>query len=72
MEEILINTPYVTLGQFLKLANIILSGGEAKSFLLNNTVLVNNEEDNRRGRKLKDGDILIIKNNSYKIVNENI
>lgn len=72
MEEILINTPYVTLGQFLKLANIIQSGGEAKSFLLNNTVLVNNEEDNRRGRKLKDGDIVIIKNNSYKIVNENI
>ena len=72
MEEILINTPYVTLGQFLKLANIIQSGGEAKSFLLNNTVLVNNEEDNRRGRKLKDGDIIKTKEKTYRIINENI
>ena len=58
MEEILINTPYVTLGQFLKLADIIQSGGEAKLYLANNKVLINGEEDNRRGRKLKDGDII--------------
>ena len=61
MEEILINTPYVTLGQFLKLPDIIQSGGEAKLYLANNKVLINDEEDNRRGRKLKDGDIIKIK-----------
>lgn len=72
MEEILINTPYVTLGQFLKLADIIQSGGEAKLYLANNKVLINNEEDNRRGRKLKDGDIIKIKEKTYRIINENI
>ena len=72
MEEILINTPYVTLGQFLKLADIIRSGGEAKLYLANNKVLINGEEDNRRGRKLKDGDIIKIKEKTYRIINENI
>ncbi|MDD6250176.1 MAG: S4 domain-containing protein YaaA [Bacillales bacterium] len=72
MEEILINTPYVTLGQFLKLADIIQSGGEAKLYLANNKVLINGEEDNRRGRKLKDGDIIKIKEKTYRIINENI
>ena len=71
MEEILINTPYVTLGQFLKLADIIQSGGEAKLYLANNKVLINDEEDNRRGRKLKDGDIIKIKEKTYRIINEN-
>ena len=72
MEEILINTPYVTLGQFLKLADIIQSGGEAKLYLANNKVLINDEEDNRRGRKLKDGDIIKTKETTYRIINENI
>ena len=72
MEEILINTPYVTLGQFLKLADIIRSGGEAKLYLANKKVLINDEEDNRRGRKLKDGDIIEIKEKTYRIINENI
>ena len=72
MEEILINTPYVTQGQFLKLADIIQSGGEAKLYLANNKVLINDEEDNRRGRKLKDGDIIKIKEKTYRIINENI
>ena len=72
MEEILINTPYVTLGQFLKLADIIQSGGEAKLYLANNKVVSNGEEDKRRGRKLQDGDIIKIKEKTYRIINENI
>ena len=72
MEEILINTTYVTLGQFIKLADIIRSGGEAKLYLANNKVLIKDEEDNSRGRKLKDGDIIKIKEKTYRIINENI
>ena len=34
MKEVNISTEYITLGQFLKLADIIQSGGEAKLFLL--------------------------------------
>ncbi len=51
-----ITTEYITLGQLLKLAQIIQNGGQAKSFLMENEVLVNGEPDQRRGRKLRPGD----------------
>lgn len=54
--EIRIQTDTITLGQFLKLADIIQSGGMAKWFLSEHTVLVNGEQDQRRGRKLVKGD----------------
>ena len=41
MEKIEIKDEYITLGQFLKVANIIASGGEAKIFLNSNIILVN-------------------------------
>lgn len=47
---------FITLGQFLKLAGIIQTGGQAKWYLSEHTVLVNGEEENRRGRKLYEGD----------------
>ena len=62
-----ISTEYITLGQFLKFADIISNGGEAKGFLLFNTVLINGVEDNRRGRKLRTGDVVEIKGNTYLI-----
>ena len=46
----------MTLGQFLKHIDVISSGGQAKWFLQENDVLVNNEHENRRGRKLYSGD----------------
>ncbi|MBD2871744.1 S4 domain-containing protein YaaA [Paenibacillus arenilitoris] len=56
MKEIAIQTKYITLGQFLKLADCIATGGHAKFFLQENKVLINGEADNRRGRKLYAGD----------------
>lgn len=56
MKRIEIKDEYITLGQFLKIADIISSGGEAKIFLNSNIILINDEEDNRRGRKLHKGD----------------
>ncbi|HEY0827016.1 MAG TPA: S4 domain-containing protein YaaA [Bacilli bacterium] len=52
MKQVFIKTDYITLGQFLKLANCISSGGQAKSFLQETLIYVNNEAENRRGRKL--------------------
>lgn len=66
--EISINTDYITLGQFLKYVDIISCGSEAKWFLAENDVLINDELDNRRGRKLRDGDVVEISNKVYKIV----
>ncbi len=54
MEEksVLIDSPFITLGQLLKEEGIVPTGGAAKWFLKENTVLVNDEPDDRRGRKL--------------------
>ena len=65
--QIHIETEYITLGQFLKLADIIHSGGEAKSFLAINEVKVNDEVDNRRGRKLRPGDVVAVLKKLYEI-----
>ncbi|MDC3417733.1 S4 domain-containing protein YaaA [Aquibacillus salsiterrae] len=55
-EEIKIKTEYIPLGQFLKLANILETGGMVKLFLAENIVYVNGEPENRRGKKLYPGD----------------
>ncbi|HEY9571393.1 MAG TPA: S4 domain-containing protein YaaA [Metalysinibacillus sp.] len=60
MEEIIIDSEFVTLGQLLKMTDAISSGGMAKWFLQENQVYVNGEVDDRRGRKLRDGDVVNI------------
>ena len=67
--EIAIKSEFITLGQFLKFADIISTGGEAKMFLAENEVYINGELDTRRGRKLRDGDKLKILNKVYEITN---
>ncbi len=54
-QPIKIETEIITLGQFLKLAEVIQSGGMAKWFLSEYEVYVNGEQDQRRGRKLAVG-----------------
>jgi ribosome-associated protein len=60
MKTIKIETEYITLGQFLKVADIISSGGMAKWFLSEYEVYINGEKDQRRGRKLRSGDVIKI------------
>lgn len=67
MKTIEIHTEYITLGQFLKFAGIIDAGGEAKDFIENNTIYVQKCLENRRGKKLYDGFIIEIKDESYLI-----
>jgi ribosome-associated protein len=55
-KEIKVETEYIALGQFLKLADIIQTGGMAKWFLSENKIFINGEQDQRRGRKLYSGD----------------
>lgn len=55
-----LNSEYIKLDQFLKMANIISTGGEAKFYLIENEVLVNGMKENRRGRKLYPGDIVTV------------
>ncbi|MBQ0008783.1 MAG: S4 domain-containing protein YaaA [Firmicutes bacterium] len=65
--QITITTEYITLGQFLKFADIIENGGEAKSFLAENEVRVDSEPENRRGRKLRGGEIVEVLGQKFEI-----
>jgi S4 domain protein YaaA len=59
-ETIVISDTFITLGQALKEAAVIDSGGQAKWFLSEVPVWVNGEEEQRRGRKLYPGDRVTI------------
>lgn len=67
MEPIKIHTEYITLQQVLKKLNIISSGGAAKYYLSENPVLVNDEPEQRRGRKLYPNDVLVVNDKRYVI-----
>ncbi len=61
----------IRLGQFLKLANLIESGAEAKSFIADGMVSVNGEVDIRRGRQLHQGDVVSLQDGpAARVVNE--
>ena len=47
-----------TLGQALKAADLVGSGGEAKVLIQAGEVIVNGEVETRRGRKLEEGDVV--------------
>ena len=51
-------SPGITLGQALKAANLVGSGGEAKILVQAGEVLVNGEVETRRGRHLREGDVV--------------
>lgn len=67
--KITITTDYITLGQFLKLTRVISNGGDAKIFLLTTAVYVNDELEQRRGRKLRVGDKVRVTNKEFEIIN---
>ncbi|MCK8627563.1 S4 domain-containing protein YaaA [Fructobacillus cardui] len=66
-ERVAIKTAYITLAQLLKMENIIASGGQAKAFLAEQSVLFNGEEENRRGKKLYPGDQVDFQGTRYLI-----
>ncbi len=66
--EIKLTTEYVTLGQLLKMADFIQSGGEAKFAVKELSIKVNNVPENRRGRKLYSGDVIVIEGKKISLV----
>lgn len=48
----------IRLGQLLKLADVVDSGGEARELLESGAVSVNDEIESRRGRQLHPGDVV--------------
>ena len=58
---------FMTLNVLLKIAGIIDTGGMAKAFLAENRVLVNGEDENRRGRKLYRNDVIEVLDDTFVI-----
>jgi len=58
--EIPIRGTSIDLDQFLKLSGTVASGGEAKYFIKAGLVLVNDEPEQRRRRKLAIGDVVSV------------
>lgn len=57
-----IQNAFITLGQLLKHENFISSGGMAKWYLSEFDVFVNELQEQRRGKKLYDGDTVYLPN----------
>lgn len=58
MESVPIRDDMIRLGQFLKLADLIGAGSEAKAVLESGEIRVNGEVETRRGRQLRRGDVI--------------
>ena len=67
MTTIKITTAFLTLGQFLKEAGLIDSGGAAKWYLGEHPVTVNGAAEDRRGRKLYPHDQIKVADQTYVI-----
>jgi len=60
-------TEYIKLDSFLKGANAVGSGGEAKLIIADGQVTVNGEVELRRGRKLYPGDKVRLAGHEFRV-----
>ncbi len=58
MSEVEVGEQGIRLGQLLKLANLVESGGAARALLGSGSVTVNGSVETRRGAQLKVGDVV--------------
>lgn len=58
ISEVTISTGSIKLGQFVKLANFVGTGGEAKQAISAGDFTVNGEVETRRGATLHHGDVV--------------
>lgn len=67
MREIPIREEVIRLGQLLKLAGLAGGGGEAKAIIADG-VTVNGEDETRRGRQLRHGDVVVAAGEQLRVV----
>lgn len=66
--EVAIVTPRITVGEFLKWAGVVPTGGRAKFLTRHGEVFVNGSIERRRGRRLIPGDRVAVGGREYRIV----
>lgn len=67
MKEIVIRDGHIRLGQFLKLADAIEQGSDAKLLLSEGRVKVNGELTDQRGRQLSRGDVVTVDEQDFRV-----
>jgi ribosome-associated protein len=65
--EVAIRDESIRLGQFLKLADLVDTGADAKPLLMQGLVQVNGEVETRRGRQLAKGDVVTVDAESVQV-----
>jgi len=70
VDDVPIRDEAIRLGQFLKLANLVESGADAKAPIADGEVRVNGEVETRRGRQLHLGDVATYAGRSARVVDE--
>ena len=66
--EIKIRDEFIKLGQALKLAGVVEDGVEAKYAIQDGLGQVNGEVDQRRGRKVYEGDVITFEDQEIKVI----
>ena len=67
MRDLPIRGDGIRLGQALKLSGLAESGGEARALVEDGAVTVNGEVETRRGRQLRDGDVVAVGGEALRI-----
>ncbi|UFS60899.1 RNA-binding S4 domain-containing protein [Subtercola endophyticus] len=67
IEDVPIGGDIIRLGQFLKFAGLLDSGGQVKDAIVEGHVLVNGQVDRRRGRQLQLGDIVSFSERKFRV-----
>ena len=67
IREVAIREESIRLGQFLKLADLIENGADAKPLMISGEVEVNGEVETRRGRQLRKGDVVSLAGQSVRV-----
>ena len=66
--DVSIRDESIRLGQFLKLANLVESGADAKPVIADGAVTVNGVVERRRGRQLAPGDVVELGGQAARVI----
>jgi len=67
VRDVPIRGEMIRLGELLKLAGVVGTGGEAKLLLASTEVRVNGELESRRGRQLRSGDEVVVGDEALRV-----
>ncbi|MGH3365290.1 MAG: RNA-binding S4 domain-containing protein [Nocardioidaceae bacterium] len=70
--DVAIRDESIRLGQFLKLADLVDNGADAKPLLMQGLVVVNGEVETRRGRQLSQGDVVTLHDDSVRVTRQDV